>query len=107
MKNFRIYELVKVIYVHAFSQIKNETEEPSFRFRIEVLRNTESNQMFAKVFRLENFVLEPMFGDFLNKSDEVVIVEDEARDWNAVTADKADQVIEKVIKILQNQLFLS
>lgn len=84
-----------------------ETGTAAFFFVIDILKNTEAVQeYFPKVYRRESFSISPSSytkGKKLEAFDEILIVEDSFYDSASLTGKSPDEVLQKVLKVIEEK----
>jgi hypothetical protein len=84
----------------------------ALKFRIEVLRNSEINVFFPKVYRWETFRIQPTFPQDDGKmvcdlSDEEILVKDFSIDCNQIIGNSIEEVVEKTISEIKKVFMIT
>jgi hypothetical protein len=84
----------------------------SLKFRIEVLKNKETNIFFPKIYRWETFRVQPTFPQDDGKaicdlSDEEILVKDFSIDCNQIFSNSIEEVLEKTISQIKKVFMIT
>jgi hypothetical protein len=84
----------------------------SLKFRIEVLKNGETDVFSPKIYRWETFRLQPTFPQDDGKivcdlSDEEILVKDFSIDCNQILGNSVKEVIEKTISEIKKVFMIT
>lgn len=99
----KIHEVVKVLDVEPFQVGEGDV----FRFRLEILRELNTNVFSGKVYRLETYRLQPTFPQSQGvppewRDDGLIHVVDHTFDALQLTGHSADEVADKFHKALSD-----
>lgn len=91
-----LFELVKIFDVEPFQSGNGD----AFRFRLEVIREFDSEFYKGKVFRLETYRLQPTFPQANGclpdwKNDALIYVADDMFDGNVMIGTSVKEVVDK------------
>ena len=81
-------------------------EDDSLIFVIDIFKNTGNGESFPKVFHCESFSISPsIYTEEQSERfcDEEIIVGDTLCDWQSITADNPDDVLQKVLKEISDK----
>lgn len=98
--------LFEVIRTVDMAEIHPEIDVPSYRFRIELLKQLGHKRYHARVYRKETFRVQPTFPQKDGKpqyepSDEEIFIEDTLERWEEISGRTAKDVLEKVLRKLR------
>ena len=98
--------LFEVVRTLDMAEIPLETDVPSYRFRIELLKQLGHTRYHARVYRKETFRVQPTFPQKEGKpryepSDEEIFVEDILERWEGISGRTAKDVLDQVLRKLK------
>lgn len=95
-----LFEVIKTLDM---GEIQPGTDVPSYRFRIELLKQYRYKRYHARVYRKETFRVQPTFpqkdgAPQYEPSDEEIFVEDSLERWEELSGRTAKDVLDKVLR---------
>ncbi len=101
-RNIRVFQLVNSFELDWILV----GEDDSLIFVIDIFKNTENGEFFPKVYHRELFSISPStFTEEQSRifCDEEIIVRDDMCDWESITGDNPDDVLQKVLKEISDK----